>query len=146
MEEPKIVKGNIFVDDRGLLTCVNGFDMVNIRRFYIVQNHRQGFIRGFHAHKLESKYAIVLQGSVLVCVVRITNWKKPSQKEKIHKFVLNHTIPCILYIPAGYANAFMSLTQNAEIMFFSTSTPNENKQDDYRFPAHYWNCWDILER
>ena len=39
-----------------------------------------------------------------------------------------------------------SLTENAKIIFFSTSSLEKSSQDDFRFGAYYWNPWDILER
>ena len=43
--------------------------------------------------------------------------------------------PKILFIPAGYANGWMSLTDDATLLVFSTTTAAESKIDDYRFPA-----------
>ena len=54
--------------------------------------------------------------------------------------------PAVLYLPAGYANGFMSLTDDATLMFFSTSTVEESRGDDIRFDARYWNAWEVVER
>ena len=43
--------GGIAVDDRGQLRFVNDFNFANVKRFYQVENHRQGFIRAWHGHK-----------------------------------------------------------------------------------------------
>jgi len=51
-----------------------------------------------------------------------------------------------LYIPAGFANGFMSLTSDTQIIFFSTSTIDESKGDDFRFDARYWDIWEVIER
>ena len=48
--------------------------------------------------------------------------------------------------PAGFANGFMSLTEGAKIVFFSTSTLQESLGDDIRFPARTWDPWTIEER
>ena len=54
--------------------------------------------------------------------------------------------PKVLFIPAGYANGFMSLTDDTRLIFFSTSTLDESKEDDVRYDARYWNIWTIEER
>ena len=62
--------------------------------------------------------------------------------EEIQKFVLSEYDPKILYIPAGYANGFKTLTDNTQLIFFSTSTLEESKNDDIRFPFNKWNIWE----
>jgi dTDP-4-dehydrorhamnose 3,5-epimerase len=54
--------------------------------------------------------------------------------------------PSVLFIPAGYANGFMSLTADAQLMFFSTSTLEESKGDDIRYDARHWDIWKVEER
>ena len=65
MEEPKIISGGLAVDDRGVVSFINDFNFSNVKRFYQVENHRQGFIRAWHGHKKEGKYVYVCQGSAL---------------------------------------------------------------------------------
>jgi dTDP-4-dehydrorhamnose 3,5-epimerase len=52
----------------------------------------------------------------------------------------------VLYIPAGYANGFMSLTDHAKAIFYSTATLEESLNDDIRFEARTWDPWSIQER
>ena len=59
---------------------------------------------------------MVVQGSMLVCAVKIDNWDAPSPTLPIHRYVLSDRSPAVLYIPAGYANGFMSLTEDAKIL------------------------------
>jgi dTDP-4-dehydrorhamnose 3,5-epimerase len=40
----------------------------------------------------------------------------------------------------------MSLTPDAKLVFFSTATLEESRNDDYRFPARYWDVWQVDER
>ncbi len=146
MKEPKLIKGDIFVDDRGEVSFVNHFDFKDIKRFYIIENHKQGFIRAWHAHKKEIKYFIVIKGAALICGVRIDNWDNPSKNLNVHRFVLSEKKPSILHLPEGYANGFMPLTENTKIIVFSTSTLEDSKKDDFRFHSHYWNPWTVEER
>jgi dTDP-4-dehydrorhamnose 3,5-epimerase-like enzyme len=146
MSNPKLFKGGIAVDDRGSLSFVNDFDFSEVKRFYVVENHEQGFIRAWHGHKHESKYVFVVKGSALVGSVEVDHWEKPSKDCKIQRVILSEKSPSVYFIPEGYANGFMSLSDDLKIIFFSTSTLEESSDDDIRFDAKYWNIWDIEER
>ncbi len=146
MEFPKLLTGDIRTDDRGDVGFVNEFEFAGVKRFYSVANHRAGFIRAWHAHRREAKYVTVVCGAALVGAVAVDNWEKPSKAAKIHRYVLSAHKPSVLYIPAAYANGFMSLTENAKLLFFSTSTLNESMGDDVRYEARYWDIWSIEER
>jgi len=141
-----LIQGGIAVDDRGSVGFVNDFDFRNVKRFYTVENHQQGFVRAWHAHKKEMKYVMVVAGSVLVGTVKIDDWDNPSRESVPEKFVLSDRKPCVLYIPSGYANGFMSLTADAKIMFFSSSSLEESVGDDFRYSARYWDIWQVEER
>jgi dTDP-4-dehydrorhamnose 3,5-epimerase len=143
---PQLIKGGLSVDDRGTVSFVNDFNFSNIKRFYIVENHKAGFVRAWHAHKNESKYVLVVKGSALIGAVKIDNWENPSKEQKVYRFVLSEKNPSVLFIPAGYANGFMSLTEDAKVIFFSTSELKDSINDDIRYDAHYWDCWKIEER
>ena len=144
--EPRLIDGNLSVDDRGKVSFVNGFDMTPVKRFYTVQNHKQGFIRAWHAHKKEGKYVTAVQGSAIIGAVKIDNWENPSKDSQIHRYVLSAKKPSVLFIPPGYANGFMTLSEDAILTFFSTSTLEESKGDDIRYEAYYWNPWIVVER
>lgn len=143
---PTLINGDLAVDDRGQVTFVNDFDFAGVKRFYSVRNHRQGFVRAWHGHRKEAKYVTVVAGAALVGAVAIDNWDKPSRDLKVDRYVLSAQKPRVLFIPAGYANGFMSLTEDAHLMFFSTSTVEESRNDDVRFDARYWDIWTVEER
>ena len=145
-QEPQLIQGAIAVDDRGELGFVNDFAFANVKRFYTVKNHRQGFVRAWHAHRHEAKYVTVTEGSAVIGAVAIDNWENPSKNAPVARYVLSAAKPAVLYIPAGYANGFMSLTENARLMFFSTSTLEESKGDDIRYDARLWDIWGVVER
>ena len=148
MEEknPILTKGGLSVDDRGTVSFVNDFDFKNVKRFYVVENHKQGFIRAWHGHKNESKYVFVVKGSAVVAAVKIDNWENPSKNLQVNRFVLSEKTPSVLFIPAGYANGFMSLSEDAKLIFYSTSELKDSLNDDIRFDAHYWDVWKVEER
>ncbi len=146
MEELIIYKGGLAVDDRGAVSFVNEFDFNGVKRFYVVENHKQGFIRAWHGHKIEAKYVSVVKGSAVIAAVKIDNWDKPSKDLEVKRFVLSEKNPSILFIPSGYANGFMSLTEDTKLIFYSTSSLEDSKEDDYRFESRYWDPWNIEER
>ena len=151
-EKPKIIEGKLFVDDRGYLSFVNDFNFQNVKRFYMVENHEKGFIRAWHGHKKEEKYVFVVQGSAMVCLYPVDEFEKIQNdilfdrhichsEDLLIKNVLSSRKPQILYIPAGYANGFKTLEENTKIIFFSTSTLEESKGDDYRFDYCIIDPW-----
>lgn len=146
MDFVKLLDGGLAVDDRGSVSFVNGFGFEGVKRFYAVTNHRQGFIRAWHGHRREAKYVYVSQGSALVCAVKVDDWENPSPNLTVERFVLSAAKPSVLFIPAGYANGFMSLSADSKLLFFSTSTVEESRGDDIRFDARFWDPWQIIER
>lgn len=147
---PTLIEGSIAIDDRGSVSFVNGFDfagapmMPPVRRFYLTRNHRLNFVRAWHGHKKESKYVIAVSGAALVCTVGISG-EYPALADP-DRFVLSASRPAVLFIPPGYANGWMSLTEDAQLLWFSTATLDESSKDDCGFPARYWNPWEVKER
>jgi dTDP-4-dehydrorhamnose 3,5-epimerase len=144
--EPSLTQGDIGIDDRGSISFVNDFRFEGVKRFYLVTNHRAGFVRAWHAHRKESKYVTVVQGAAVVAAVLIDDWDTPDQHARVHRHVLSATRPAVLFVPAGYANGFMSLTDDSKLIWFSTATIEESRGDDIRYDARYWNPWAVVER
>lgn len=144
--EPRLIKGGLAVDDRGQVSFVNDFDFEGVKRFYAVENHTRGFIRAWHAHRKEAKYVMVVKGAALIGAVEIDDWDNPSKDAQVQRHVLNEASPAVLFIPAGYANGFMSLTADTKILFFSTSSLEDSRGDDIRYDAHHWDPWTVEER
>jgi len=144
--EPRLIKGGLAVDDRGQVSFVNDFNFDGVKRFYAVENHRAGFIRAWHAHRKEAKYVMVVKGAALVGAVEIDDWDNPSRDAQVHRFVLSEASPAVVFVPAGYANGFMSLTEETKILFFSTSSLEESAGDDIRYDARHWDPWVVEER
>jgi len=131
------MKGGIFADDRGKIRFVNDFDFAEVKRFYQVENHRQGYIRAWHGHVHEGKYVYVARGTALIGAVDL---QQPDEAPQ--KFVLTAESPQVLWIPPNHANGFMNLEEGTIILFFSTSTLEESAGDDIRFPYDKWNIWE----
>ncbi len=144
--KPRLIKGGVAVDDRGQVSFVNDFDFESVRRFYAVENHARGFIRAWHAHKKEAKYVMVVKGAALIGAVEIDDWDNPSKDAQVHRHVLSEASPAVLFVPAGYANGFMSLTEDTKILFFSTRSLADSAGDDIRYDARHWDPWTVEER
>ena len=150
MKEVKLISGGAAVDDRGSVRFVNDFNFSQVKRFYQVQNHKKGFIRAWHGHKNEGKYVYACKGSFLVGAVKmketvaldgIADDAIISEEGLPQKFILSSESPKVLWIPPGYANGFMSLTEDGIIQFFSTSSLEDSLNDDIRFDYNKWNIW-----
>lgn len=133
--EIEIISGGIATDDRGSVTFVNDFNFSNVKRFYVVENHRSGFIRAWHGHNKEGKYVFVVSGTALVGAVKMNSNDEPK------KVILSDKNPKILYIPPGYANGFKTLEEGTKIIFYSTSTLQDSLGDDIRFSFDKWDIW-----
>lgn len=148
MSIPTLLQGGIAVDDRGSVGFVNDFTFAGVKRFYAVKNFSRETIRAWHGHKNEAKYVLVTSGSAIVAAVEMTDTTAPSREKSVQRFVLSALKPSILFIPAGHANGFRPLEEGTTLVFFSTSTLEESKGDDYRFSADYWGSkvWEIENR
>ena len=132
-------QANVVVDDRGMLQFCNDFDMSAVKRFYVVSNHQSQFVRAWHAHKIERKFAYVVSGSALFCIVQIDDWEKPDPNLEVQRQTLSDAQPGVLEILGGFAHGFKTLVPDTKVIFFSSSTLRESAEDDFRYPYDYWN-------
>jgi dTDP-4-dehydrorhamnose 3,5-epimerase-like enzyme len=84
----------------------------NVKRFYQVENHRQGFIRAWHGHVNEGKYVYVANGTALIGVVPLGDDAAVPKK-----YTLTSEKPQVLWIPPNHANGFKNLEDGTIIMF-----------------------------
>lgn len=141
LNEVTIFDGQRFVDDRGVLLFVNELKFESFKRFYVVQNHKVGFIRAWHGHIKEAKFFFPLSGAFHIGVAKIDNIGNLQSDSKPQSFFVDSGSPKGLFIPAGHANGIKSLTSNAQLLIFSTSTLLESIDDDIRLPYDKWNIW-----
>lgn len=146
MLQLSLTPGDQAIDDRGRVSFINGFQFEGVKRFYIVENHRAGFVRAWHGHRREAKSITCVAGAAVVGAVPIDDWEHPNAALTPQRFVLSAGKPAILHIPPGYANGFMSLTPDTRLLIFSTSTVEESRDDDFRWYGRYWDCWQVEER
>ena len=143
---PTTIPGGKATDDRGSLTFNNEIELNKFKRFYAIENHKQGFIRAWHGHLKEAKLFVPLRGSFLVAAVELDDPVSPSKENKIVKSVISDSNSNSLFIPAGFANGFMNLSSDAILLVYSSTSLEESKGDDYRFEFDYWNPWEIEQR
>jgi dTDP-4-dehydrorhamnose 3,5-epimerase-like enzyme len=147
MSEPKIIQGNSFIDDRGRVGFVNDFNFEGVKRFYTVANFKTQFVRAWHGHLKEAKYLTMARGAAVVAAAKMGIVVGAAiVLDEPERFVLSAEKPQVLYIPAGYANGWMSLTPDATLLVFSTATAEESKADDFRFTPDLFNTWHVEER
>lgn len=142
---PIIIQGEEFVDERGSISFVNDFTFDNVKRFYVIKHTSPNTIRAWQAHKKEIKFFYVLRGSFIVNLVKIENWKNPSEQNEVINFRLSKKDKSMLVVPKGYANGFANLESDSELLIFSSSSLEESQKDDYRFDKNYFvKCyWGI---
>lgn len=136
IDEPRLIEGGFAIDDRGSVSFINDFSFEGIKRYYQVENFSTNVIRAIHAHKEENKYVLVPKGTVKVVLIKM-NEDNTLNLEEVKTFVLSSKKPNILFIPKMWGNGFRTLEEGTIVQFYSTSTLEESKGDDYRFD------WDI---
>ena len=138
LEDPLLIKGDEFIDERGSLSFVNDFTFDYVKRFYIIKHTSSNIIRAWQAHKSEMKFFYVLHGEFIVNLVKIDNWKNPSKENEVISYRLSKRNNSILVIPKGYANGFINTEKNSELLVFSSASLEESLKDDYRFDKNYF--------
>ena len=115
-EQPKLVLGGNYRDNRGQLDFFNEFDMSPIKRVYFTTHFDTGVIRAWQGHTIESRWFSCIKRSFTVKLVEIDDWETPSGELKVYEYELTADKQEILYIPHGFANGFKALEVNARFM------------------------------
>lgn len=136
--EPQVLIGKLHQDNRGNVSFVNDFSFPKVKRFYMVQNTPEEPIRAFHGHMKEAKYVFVPVGKIKLILAPLTDSQNPDKNVALHSYILTDEKPTVVFVPPGFANGFKSLTSDAQVIFFSTSTIAQSQADDFRFPIDYW--------
>lgn len=140
----EIIQGEVGIDNRGTVRFVNDFNFPGVKRFYQVENYERGFIRAWHGHKKETKYVYVAKGSIMLGVISMDVIQRTT-----HTIILNSIGPRICKISPNNYNGFKTLEEGTIVFFFSDTTIEEAADDDFRYPADYFNdifSWDIVQR
>jgi len=130
------------IDDRGSVFCVmDWMHTKGIKRTYTVTNFSKGMIRAWHGHKEAHTYMHVVSGAVKIAALNMAN------DEDLESAVLTGEKPQIFYVPPGFYNGAISLTDNTKIMVYSTLTFDEVKNDNYRESYNVrGDIWEVKNR
>ena len=137
--EPKIIQGNAHSDYRGALFYNNDFDATEVKRFYIIENKDSEFIRGWQGHKIEQRWFSATQGSFIIELIEIDDWKNPSKNLLSFTFELNSTQLNILHIPPGFISSIQSLEENSKLLVMADYLLGKIK-DEYRYESDYFTA------
>lgn len=138
---------NVSSDDRG--TFVNFLEDAHsltdakcpIKRVYYVYNYAAGTVRGFHFHKREWKFFMIVSGAAKFVAL------DPNKPETQYSFISSFRKPNLIIIPPGYANGWISLEPQTILVCGSTSTIKESIADDKRFDPYKWgDFWTVQSR
>ena len=129
----------LYEDDRGSVYCVQ--DNLNVPagsirdfskrgtivRTYLVHNWERGRIRAWHGHQEAWTGMHVIQGAAKLVARPINEVTGP-----VKIVTMSDRKPGILWVPPGYYNGSMSLTDNTKILVYSTLSFDKVKNDDVR--------------
>ena len=140
-EIPGIIQGGSYRDERGMLSFFNEFDLLPVRRFYVIEHPDVSVIRAWQAHKIEQKWFYVIAGSFKVVIVKPEEWLGSSEKLNPQEFILKSGDNRLLHIPGGFANGFKALAPGSQLMVFSDFPISKAGSDDFRFDKSLWYDW-----
>ena len=114
--DPKIIQGNLNSDYRGSLSYNNDFDTTEVKRIYVIENKDSRFIRGWQGHKIEQRWFSAIQGSFMIKLIQIDNWKTPSKNILPLIFNLKSSKLDVLHVPAGFVSSIQSLEDKSKLL------------------------------
>ena len=135
---PDLIPGGQHADARGTVSFVNGFDFKGVDRFYWIQADEANVLRGWVGHRREQKWFTVVQGEVLIAVVRPDDWERPSPDLSVARYLLSAAHPQVLHVPPGHATGSVNLNRKAVLMIFSSGKIENVGTDDFRFSVDQW--------
>lgn len=138
---PKIIHGRNHKDERGTLSFFNEFDLLPVRRFYVIEHLDVSVVRAWQAHKIEQKWFYVIAGSFKIVIVKPEEWLGASEKSSPQEFILKSGDNRLLHIPGGFANGFQALKPGSQLMVFSDFPIFKAGSDDFRFDKSLWYDW-----
>jgi dTDP-4-dehydrorhamnose 3,5-epimerase-like enzyme len=159
--EPLLLKIDSISDDRGLLIpFTDDIDDMLFHRCYLVENYGKGVIRGLHYHKEEIKIFTIASGAAKFITFKIpeeiadrNDYQEISEfakknPDKIKSWVISNRHHAVLFIPAYYANGWISLEDHSVLVGLSNSRFEKAKNDDLRINPNVIeeNYWRVIGR
>ena len=135
---PKIIKGNSFTDQRGILNYNNFFDASAIKRIYTIENSSNKVFRGWQGHQIEQRWFSAVQGSFRIRVIEIDNWNSPSKDLVFKEIKLEEKKLDVLHIPQGYVTSINSIENNSKLLVMANYLIGEI-EDEYSYDLNYFS-------
>lgn len=156
IKEPQLLNIQSISDDRGLLIpFTDDIDETLFHRCYFVEDYGKGVIRGLHYHKEEVKIFTIASGSAKFITFKLpaemANRNNPMEigkyatenPDSIKTWVISNRHHAVLFIPAFYANGWISLEEHSVLIGLSNLRFEKAKNDDLRIDPYvigdkYW--------
>lgn len=138
----KVIKGEIYNDERGQISSLNSFHFDGVMRSYLIHHPDISVIRGWHAHQYERKWFYCVKGRFSVALVKIDDWDNPSPELKPEIFHLHDKCSELICVPAGYANCLKAWDKDSIMLVLSDKTLDEAASDSWRYDKSLWVSWD----
>lgn len=114
-------------DDRGSVYCpLDNLQEKKIERTYVISNFSKGLIRAWHGHRLGFTGMHVIRGAAKLIA------RNMDDLDSMMTATLSEEKPGVFWIPPGYYNGAMSLTNDTKVLVYSTHTFKGVKGDDHR--------------
>lgn len=128
-------------DDRGFFAramCREEFTRKGLNSDFVQQNtsfsvHR-GTLRGLHYQKAphgEDKLVRCLQGAIIDVIVDIRHDSPTYMQHQMFELTSGNRLQ--LYVPKGFAHAFMTLEDNVEVSYMVTAAYAPGSEDGLRY-------------
>ncbi len=136
-----LIKPKTFKDKRGFFYrnyCLESFKKkkikFNIFQCNVSQNLKKGTLRGFHYSPIsnkENKIMSCLNGELFLVVIDIR--KRSSSYLKEFTIKINKENKVSVLIPAGCANASLSIKNNTIVQYYMSSSYNKKSQKSFNY-------------
>jgi len=129
IEGVKLVEVPRFEDERGRLIQIyeEKESLPKAKRIYIVKNWDKNTIRAFHKNFFETKYFIVISGSVKFVLVD-DRPHSPTYRQQ-EKIILTSEKPAVLIVPPEIYNGWKALSNDALLLGIADTTMAEHKDE-----------------
>jgi dTDP-4-dehydrorhamnose 3,5-epimerase len=128
------------VDDRGvlceILTNEDSF-FTNFGQVYMVTNHNQYTVRGFHKHNRLTDWFFIAKGTAQFVLVD----DRRGEEENIYRakeIVIGEKNPSVITVPPGVFHGWRNLVQDTILVSTASERYNKNLPDEERVEWNYF--------
>lgn len=135
----KLIKASVYGDSRGFFYesyKQSEFEKIGINKSFVQDNHSKSsknVLRGMHFQwdKPQGKLLRVVKGACIFVELDIR--KNSSTLGQHKKYELNEENKLMLWVPAGFANSFLTLEDNTEVLYKCTAEWNPKAESGIRW-------------